>query len=127
MNIFSVAIAGLLGLLVMAFSLLLFFAIVFNLNAGKKYRKSLARELENLRLNKMLSALGVDVNTYLHSERVVDIQQQMDRCSGCAQTAECDSRLDKGSIGATDIGFCDNEQALQDMVEKQKRASSTSN
>lgn len=127
MNIFSVVIASLLGLLVLAFSLLLFLAIVFNLNAGKKYRQSLARELEKLRLNKMLSALGVDVNTYLHSERIADIQQQMNRCSGCSQTAECDDRLSEGRIGAADIGFCNNEQALQDMVEKQKHASSTSN
>lgn len=125
MNIPSLIIAGVLGLMLAAFSLLLFAAIVFNLKIGKRYRRRLARELERLRLAKMLAALGVDTSVWLHSERIVDIHNQMKRCAGCAQTAKCDDRLAGGDVDPGQIGFCDNEQSLKDLLEKQKHTAST--
>lgn len=121
MNILSLIISGLLGLMLAAFSLLLFAAIVFNLNIGKRYRRRLARELERLRLAKMLAALGVDTSSWLHSERIVDIHNQMKRCAECTQTAECDDRLAGGDVDPGQIGFCDNEQSLKELLEKQKQ------
>ncbi|MCO6411822.1 MAG: hypothetical protein J5I92_03675 [Thiogranum sp.] len=124
MNIPSLIIAGALGLMLAAFSLLLFAAIVFNLNIGKRYRRRLAREMERLRLAKMLAALGVDTSAWLHSERIVDIHNQMTRCAECAQTAECDNRLASGDVDPGQIGFCDNEQSLKELLEKQKHTAS---
>jgi len=118
MNIISIFIGGLLAVLTLAFTVLLASAIVFNLNAGKKYRKSLANSVDQLRLSKMLTALGIDVDTYLHTERIVDIQQHMDRCSACETLEKCDEQLSKGRLDAADISFCDNEQSLQEIARK---------
>ena len=118
MDIITIVIAGLLAVMTLAFTLLLISAIVFNLNAGKKYRKSLAHSVNQLRLTRMLGALGIDVDTYLHTKRNVDIQQQMDRCSACDNTEKCDDQLTKGTLDANDISFCNNEQSLQEIARK---------
>jgi hypothetical protein len=125
MNLFSLIVTGLFGLLMAAFAGLLFAAIVFNLNVGKKYRQALARDIDKLRLSRMLGALGIDVTSYLHSERIVDIQQQMSRCSDCGRTAECDDRLAAGKVDAAEIGFCNNEQSLQQILEREKSPAHT--
>lgn len=124
MNILSLIVSGLLGLLLLLFSVLLMAAIIFNLNLGKRYRRHLAQELARLRLSKMLSALGIDTNAYLHSERVVDVQKQMKRCSECARTAECDDRLSAGEIDPDGIEFCNNEKSLLEILDKEKTATS---
>lgn len=111
-------IGGLLAVMTLAFTLLLISAIVFNLNAGRKYRKSLANSVDQLRLSKMLTARGIDVDTYLHTERIVDIQQHMDRCSACDNLEKCDDELSKGALDAADISFCNNEQSLQEIARK---------
>ena len=118
MNVISIVIGGLLAALALAFTVLLVSAIVFNVNAGKKYRRSLANRVKQLRLSKMLGALGIDVDTYLHTERIVDIQQQMDRCSACENLDKCDDQLSQGTVDAGDIGFCNNEQSLQEIARK---------
>ncbi len=121
MNLISIVIGGLLAVLTLAFTVLLASAIVFNLNAGKKYRKSLANSVDQLRLSKMLTALGIDVDTYLHTERIVDIQQHMDLCSACETMEKCDDQVAKGSIDANDISFCNNEQSLQQIARKKSQ------
>ena len=118
MNMLSIVIGGLLAVLTLAFTVLLTSAIVFNMNAGKKYRKSLANSVDQLRLSKMLTALGIDVGTYLHTERIVDIQQHMDRCSACENLEKCDDQISKGTLDPADISFCNNEQSLQEIARK---------
>jgi hypothetical protein len=118
MNMISIIIGGLLAVLTLVFTVLLTSAIVFNVNAGKKYRKSLANSVDQLRLSKMLAALGIDVDTYLHTERIVDIQQHMNRCSTCENVEKCDDQLSKGPLDAADISFCNNEQSLQEIARK---------
>jgi hypothetical protein len=118
MNFISLAVAGLMILLTLVFAGLLMTAIVFNLKAGRKYRQSLAARVDQLRLSKMLTALGIDVASYLHSEPVVKIYTQIERCSACQNTETCDEKLSRGVIEAEDIGFCNNEQSLQGMVRK---------
>jgi hypothetical protein len=118
MNAISIVIGGLLAVLALTFAVLLVSAIVFNVNAGKKYRRSLANRVNQLRLSRMLGALGIDVDTYLHTERIVDIQEQMDRCSACDNLETCDDQLSKGTVDAADIGFCNNEQSLQEIARK---------
>ncbi|NIA01353.1 MAG: hypothetical protein GWP13_01065 [Planctomycetia bacterium] len=115
MNLFSVIIAVLLAVLTLAFSVMLVAAIVFNMKAGTRYRKALASRVEKLRLNRMLTALGIDIDHYLHTQPTVDIQQHMKRCSACENTDTCDDRLAQGEIKASDIDFCNNERALQDV------------
>lgn len=66
MEIFSLIMAMLLGLLVTLLTALLFIVIIFNMRRGRKYRQALAGKVAQLRLNKMLVALGVDTNAYIH-------------------------------------------------------------
>lgn len=121
MDIITIVIGGLLAVVSLVFTVLLVSAIVFNVNAGRKYRQSLANSVNQLRLSKMLTALGIDVDSYLHTERVVDIQQHMDRCSACENVNECDDQLSQGVVAAADISFCNNEQSLQEIARKKNQ------
>ena len=112
----SVLSATLLTLLLATFAGLLMVAIVFNFRAGQKYRRALAEQLDNFRLAKMLTALGIDIDEYLSTERVVDIHTQMTRCGACENVGECDEKLAGGSISVGNIGFCNNEQSLQKLA-----------
>ena len=84
---------------------------------GRKYRQALARKVAQLRLNKMLLALGVDTNAYIHDEHIADIYKNMERCEECSNTEECDDALSKDKINPGEIGFCNNEQSLQKISE----------
>jgi len=118
MNVVSLVVAGVLGLAVVVFALLLFVAIIFNLKVGIRYRKSLAQEFARLRLSRMLAALGIDVTAYLYEEPITDIHAQMKRCSNCDNTSQCDDRLTSGTVSADNIGFCNNEDSLQSMLKR---------
>jgi hypothetical protein len=120
MNLVSVASIVLLGLLLATFMILLPVAIIYNTRAGMKYRQRLAEQLARLRLGKMLTALGIDTDSYLSSERVVDIQKQMERCNTCANTGECDTRLAEGAVDAGSIDYCNNEASLHKITERLK-------
>ena len=116
MNTLNLIAFGVLALLVLTFMVLLPVAIIFNMKAGMKYRQDLARKVDKLRLSKMLVALGIDVNEYLASNPGIDIQNQMERCSACSNTEECDDRLSDNAIDADRIGFCNNEESLRELV-----------
>ncbi len=116
MNIFSTAIAGFFAVLAVAFLLFLVVAIVRNLRTGLRYRQGIARQLSFLRLDRMLGIHGIDQASYLHSQPIRDIRDQMKRCSDCASTRECDRLLDEGVGDQAD--FCDNDEKLR-QVKKQ--------
>ena len=120
LNLVSVASMLLLGLLLATFMVLLPVAIIFNTRTGMKYRQGLAEQLARLRLGKMLTALGIDTDSYLSSERVVDIHKQMERCNACANTGECDTRLAEGAVDASSIDYCNNEASLHKITERLK-------
>ena len=113
LNIISVTSLLLLVLLMASFIFLLSTAIVFNTRAGMKYRTTLAARLKQLRLGKMLAALGIDTDSYLSRERAVDIHQHMQRCTSCTNTEECDSRLTDENIDTETIDYCNNEASLR--------------
>jgi len=118
MNTLTILALVLLTLLLVTFSVLLPVAIVFNVRAGEKYRRDLAEKVNRLRLGKMLEALGVDIDIYLNSERSLDIQQHIDRCNACDNTAECDDKLTGQGIDPDHIGFCNNEASLREIANK---------
>ena len=122
MDLISLIITTLLGLLIALLTALLFIAIIFNMKRGRKYRQALARKVAQLRLNKMLLALGVDTNAYIHDEHIADIYKNMERCEECSNTEECDEALSKDKINPGEIGFCNNEQSLQKIAETQSAA-----
>ena len=119
-NLISAATVTMLGLLLLVFIVWLLVAIVFNTRAGMKYRQGLADQLERLRLGKMLTALGIETDSYLSTERATDIREQMERCNACANTDECDTRLAAGPVDAGSIDYCNNEASLQKIAERLK-------
>lgn len=119
MDLISLIIAGLLGILITLVTVLLFIAIIFNMKRGRKYRQALAKKVAQLRLNKMLIALGVDTNAYIHDENVADIYKHMERCEECGKTEECDDALSKDKLNPDEIDFCNNEQSLQKIAANQ--------
>lgn len=119
-NLVSVASILLLGMLLLIFTVLLPAAIIFNTRAGMKYRQVLAERLHQLRLGKMLAALGIDTDSYLSTEHVVDIHRQMKRCNNCTNTVECDTRLSEDTVDVDDIDYCNNEASLQKIAGRLK-------
>ena len=116
MDIFTLIIGGALALFVLYVIMRMSYVIMRNVIVSMEFRKSLARKVNELRLNRMLEALGIDVNSYLHSERIVDIEEQIDKCSTCQNTETCDDQLAKGSITADSIDYCNNEQSLHQIL-----------
>ena len=116
MDIFTLIIGSILALFVLYVIMRMSYVIMRNVIVGMEFRKSLARKVNALRLNKMLAALGIDINTYLHSERIIDIEEHIDRCSACENTETCDDQLAKGTIQANNIDYCNNEEYLQHIV-----------
>ncbi len=121
MSIITTLLTSLLfAALLVLFVVILPVAIIFNVRAGMVYREKLAGKIEKLRLGKMLSALGIDIDTYISSERGVDIHKHMNRCVTCSSLEECDERLERGGVTADDIGFCKNEEPLQELTQTLK-------
>jgi hypothetical protein len=116
MDIFTVITGGILALFMLYVLLRMSYVIMRNVIVGMEFRKNLARQVHALRLNKMLTALGIDINSYLHKERIIDIEQQIDKCTTCDNTETCDDQLAKGTIQASNIDFCNNEKSLQQIV-----------
>ena len=99
-----------------ALGIYILFNMFANMKRGRKYLNKLADRLQTLRLNRMLSALGVDIGNYLASQRKIDIERHMRSCADCENTDECDKRLETGDIDASAISFCNNERELQKLT-----------
>ena len=125
LNIVTMVSILLLGLLLTIFIIWLSVAIIFSTRSGMKYRRVLAEQLDQLRLGKMLAALGIDTDSYLSRERAVDIHKHMQRCVACANTEECDTWLEQGAMDAAGISYCNNEESLQKIAEQQKNYAAT--
>jgi hypothetical protein len=116
MDIFTVIIGSILVMFLLYVIMRMSYVMMRNVIVGMEFRKSLARKVNALRLNKMLAALGIDTNNYLHSERVIDIEEHIDKCAACENTEICDDQLAKGAIQANNIDYCNNEESLQQIV-----------
>lgn len=122
MDIFTL-IAGTLLVAAIAYVILrLAVVIAFNVKTGILFRRKLAGKINDLRLSRMLAALGIDINHYLHNERVVDISTQMNRCVDCENTQTCDEDMLNGEVSIEHIDYCNNEQTLKEMVNANKSA-----
>ena len=98
-----------------ALGIYILFSMFTNMKYGRKYFEKLAVKLQSLRLNRMLSALGIDTKNYLATQRKIDIERHMRSCSNCKNTDECDKHLASGDIDADSISYCNNEKELQEI------------
>ena len=106
-------VGGALVLLVAGFILRLCYTIMINLINGRKFHHQLEQEFSRLRLSNMLTALGISRMDYIYQNSVTDINQQMQSCSDCTNTDECDEKLADPKIDITEIEFCNNEADLK--------------
>ena len=108
------------GSILVAFTLYVGFrlaSVIFaNVKNGMLFRSLLSKRVNSLRLGKMLAALGVNVDKYLHEEKVLDIENQIERCTQCENTDACDDNLEKGTISIDSIDYCNNESDLKSMA-----------
>lgn len=95
-----------------------------NVITGKTYRQALQLELANLRLNRMLAALGINRERYLHQQNTRDIHQHMQRCRDCGNTAICDEKLSAQVVDQKDIEYCNNADALTSIITRQEKPDS---
>jgi hypothetical protein len=116
MDIFTLIAGGILGLFLLYVIMRMSYVIMRNVIVSIEFRKKLASKVHALRLNNMLGALGIDVNRYLHSERILDIEEHIDKCASCQNTDTCDDQLAQASITVGNIDYCNNAQALQQIV-----------
>lgn len=119
MDTFSLIVTGALALLLIFFLLRLAYTIFSNLANGRKFHHSLEKEFDRLRLSNMLRALGIDKTRYIYQTPVKDIRQQMENCSACNNTEQCDDKLATESIDPSAISFCNNEAELIKLKEEQ--------
>ena len=113
MDSISLIITGLLVISMVYLVLRLPLAIFGNLRRGYGFRNGLARNLETLRLSRMLGFLGIEQADYLHQQKGLEIKQQMQRCAHCGDKDRCDELLDHGNTQASvDLGFCANIDEL---------------
>ena len=112
-------VGGLLVLLVAGFIFRLSYTIMINLINGRKFHHKLEQEFDRLRLSNMLTALGICKTEYIYQNSVQDINQQMQSCSDCSNTDECDEKLADPKIDITEIEFCNNEADLKELKRRQ--------
>lgn len=119
MNMLTMIVIGTLTLLLAIFAIRLFYNIIVNIINGRKFHQALEQEFSKLRLNNMLSALGISKTHYIYQTSVKDIRQQMKKCIDCENTTECDEKSTTPDISVTEIEFCNNEEELQKIKHQQ--------
>ncbi len=115
-------VGGALVLLVAGFILRLCYTILTNVINGRKFHHNLEQEFSRLRLNNMLSALGINRTEYIYQNSVNDISQQMQNCSDCTNTVVCDEKLAAEEIDISEIEFCNNEAKLKELKRQQAQS-----
>lgn len=123
MNTLTLIVASALGFFLFYFLARLSWSISVNVINGLAFYRSLEKELDKLRLSRMLEALGIRKSSYIHQNSVSDIKQQMENCMTCTHTQECDEKLAEGELAVDEIDFCNNEASLQAIKQRQMDAS----
>ena len=119
MDTITIIVGGALLAMVVWFLLQLSYSILGNLVKGRKFHSNLQQQFSQLRLSKMLGALGINKTDYIYQTKVKDIRQQMKNCTDCTNTVECDEKLATPALDVTDIDFCNNEAELKNIKKSQ--------
>ncbi len=112
-------VGGALVAMVSWFILRLTYTIAINLINGRKFHHALEQKFGKLRLSSMLTALGISKTDYIYQTSVKDINQQMKSCSDCTNTDECDEKLATSDLDVSEIEFCNNEEELKAIKQRQ--------
>jgi hypothetical protein len=93
----------------------LFRSIMKSSRQGENFYQNLLERIKQLRMHKMLQALGIDEKEYTHGNQVNEIELHMNRCQQCGNTEQCDSELESGKIKHADQ-YCPNNEDLLNSV-----------
>ncbi len=118
MSTLSFIILGILSASLAYYVIMLAVRIRNNVMTGISYHDALLSQLSELRMGRMMTALGINKERYVHQESGLDIDAQMRRCVACDNTAECDDRLAEDNVTPDSIDFCKNEAAFQSVSHK---------
>ena len=89
----------------------LFRSITKSSRQGDTFYQNLVERIKQLRMHKMLQALGIDEKEYTRGNQVNEIEMHMNRCQQCSNTEQCDSELESGEIKHADQ-YCPNNEDL---------------
>ena len=104
----------LITLLILIVAVLTAFAVTRDFKVGLRFRDELARRVRYLRLDKMLTKRNINLNHYLHTESVTNIENQIRGCESCAVTRQCDQILKQNT--AANLSFCPNHDDLESIA-----------
>ena len=90
-----------------------------NVLTGQSFHDSLLSQISNMRMGKMMDALGISKEKYIHQESVLDISHHIDNCNACDKTDQCDEKLASEDVVVENINFCENEESMVELVFKQ--------
>lgn len=79
---------------------------------GIGFRETLFSQISSMRMGRMMDALEINKERYLHQESVLDIDSHINSCNECKNTNECDEKLNSKNIDPENISFCNNEESL---------------
>ncbi len=119
MDLLSLALFIILYGIVAALGVFILASMFGNMKRARRYFDKLAQQLQSLRLNRMLSALGIDTASYLATQKKIDIEDQMKACEECRNTEQCDQHLAVGDISPDAISYCNNEEKLRNLARQQ--------
>lgn len=122
MDTITIIVGGALLLLIAGFIIRLCYTIASNLINGRKFHHALEQQFNQLRLSNMLSALGINKTAYIYQVNANEIKKQMNSCSECNNTAECDEKLSTADIDINNIDFCNNEADLKKLKQQQSES-----
>ena len=106
----------LLALVILAVALVIFVAIVGDFRSGLSIRDAFAQRIKYLRLDKMLAKRNIKREHYLHTESVMNIENQIRNCESCSVIKQCDEALKEGL--PSDLGFCPNDEIFESIANK---------
>ncbi|MCK5361023.1 MAG: hypothetical protein KAJ95_10380 [Gammaproteobacteria bacterium] len=98
-------------LLATAITFGLFRAITKSSQQGETFYQKLTDRIGQLRMHKMLQALGINEKEYTRSNQVNEIEMHINRCRDCGNTEQCDAELESGEVKHADQ-YCPNNEDL---------------
>ena len=119
MNTTTLIILTALGAWLTYYIVMLVIQIRKNVLTGQSFHDSLIAQISTMRMGRMMEALGINKEKYIHLESALDINHHIDTCNACDNIDQCDEKLDQNNVRIEDIKYCDNESSMVEITFKQ--------
>ncbi len=105
---------ALITLLILLVAVVMAVAVLNNFRVGLRFRDELARRVKFLRMDKMLTKRNIKLRHYLHTESIINIENQIRNCESCSEIKLCDQVLKDSS--PVDLSFCPNHEDFESIT-----------